>query len=159
MRAAFVALLAVAAGGCQPSPPPPPSQPVPFSHKLHVGQNLIGCGVCHSYTARGPVAGIPTMARCNGCHRFVSADKPNVQKVNAAFEAGKPLEWNRVYVLPDHVYFTHERHIAAGLRCQQCHGPVEEMDVMHQVPPLSMGWCVTCHRQRGASTDCWTCHK
>jgi hypothetical protein len=146
--------------GCgEPPPPPPPPQPVAFSHKVHAGVNQIGCGTCHAYAAHGPIAGIPSAARCVGCHKFVDKDRPEIQKVNQAFEDGKPLVWNRVYRVPDHVYFTHERHIAAGLQCQQCHGAVEEADVLKRESPLTMGWCLNCHHARSAPTDCLTCHK
>ncbi len=159
-------LLAVAAPmvvclapACGEPPPPPPAQPIPFSHKIHAGDNHIGCTMCHAYALHSPVAGVPSVARCNGCHKFVAKDKPAVQQVNQAFEDGKPIEWVRVHRVPDHVYFTHERHVAAGLKCQECHGPVETMEVTRQVAPLTMGWCVDCHRARNAPQDCLICHK
>jgi hypothetical protein len=99
------------------------------------------------------------MARCFGCHKFVARDNKDVQLVVKTYQEGKVLEWNRVYRLPDHVYFTHERHIAAGLHCQRCHGEVETMDVVGRASSLTMGWCLDCHRQRHAPTDCLTCHK
>src|SRR5579871_6341091 len=139
--ALLIAVLALA--GCGEEGPPP--QPIPFSHKLHAGDNQIGCGTCHSYAAHSPIAGIPSMARCNGCHKFVAKDKPNVQLVEKAFEDGQPLVWSRIYRVPDHVFFTHERHIGAGLRCQECHGDVEKMDVIEKKAPLTMGWCLSCH--------------
>ncbi len=151
--------LAWAASGCGPAGPEAPVQPVPFSHRIHAGENAMGCTMCHVYAPHSPVAGIPSLERCNGCHRFVAGDKPVIQALNQAFADKKPIEWNRVYRLPDHVYFTHERHVAAGVRCQSCHGEVETMDVVRQVPPLTMGWCLDCHHLRSAPTDCWTCHK
>lgn len=168
MRAPFVAalrLLPLIAGAavlllsCGWQPPPAPAQPIAFSHRLHAGDNKIGCTLCHAYAAAGPVAGIPSTARCNGCHKFVGTDKPGVQIANKAFEDGKPLVWNRVYRVPDHVWFTHERHVAAKVKCQECHGEVQTMDVIRQESSLQMGWCVDCHTQRGASLDCLTCHK
>jgi len=154
------ALVAAATlGACGEAPPPPPTQPVAFSHKVHAGVNQIGCTLCHAYATHGPVAGVPSAQRCAGCHKFVDKDKPEIVKVNKAFEDGKPLVWNRVYRVPDHVYFTHERHIAKGLRCQQCHGDVETMDVLRRETPLTMGWCVECHIANKASLDCLTCHK
>jgi hypothetical protein len=159
----LVAALATAAGclllSCGWQPPPAPAQPVKFSHRLHAGDNKIGCTMCHAYAADGPVAGIPSAARCNGCHKFIDKEKPDIQIVNKAFEDGKPLEWNRVYRVPDHVYFTHERHIAANVKCQECHGEVQTMDTLRQETSLEMGWCVDCHLARGASRDCLTCHK
>src|ERR1035437_4437282 len=99
-------LFTLALGGllleCGDAPPPPPPQPVPFSHRVHSGVNEIGCGMCHAYAAHSPIAGIPSAARCGGCHKFVGKDKPDVQLVTKAFEEGKPLEWSRVYRVPDH---------------------------------------------------------
>jgi hypothetical protein len=139
--------------------PPAPSQPVPFSHRVHVGVNQAGCLMCHAYAEHSPVAGIPSMARCFGCHKFIGRDKPAVQLVLKTYADGRVIEWNRVYQLPDHVFFTHERHLAAKLRCQQCHGPVETLDEIRLAGPLTMGWCVDCHRERRAPRDCLTCHK
>ena len=132
---------------------------MPFSHRVHAGVNEIGCRMCHAYAEHSTVAGIPSMARCFGCHKFVARDNPDVQKVVQTYQDGKVLAWNRVYRVPDHVFFTHERHVAAGLRCQTCHGEVQQMDVVRQASPLTMGWCVECHRQRHAPTDCLVCHK
>ncbi len=156
MRAALATAILCACGERLPEPP---SQPVAFSHRVHAGVNAIGCTMCHAYAAHAPIAGIPSAARCIGCHKFVDKDKPDIQLVNAAYAEGRPLEWNRVHRVPDHVYFTHERHVAAGVACRECHGAVETMDVVRQVKPLTMGFCVDCHRARGAPTDCLTCHK
>jgi hypothetical protein len=148
----------------------PPVQPFRFSHKVHAGDARIGCTSCHAYAERGPVAGVPSMARCQGCHKFVKEDKENAQldgelkALRKVLDEGKPVQWARVYRVPDHVYFTHRRHVvAAQLACKECHGAVETMDVMHQVTPLTMGWCLACHRRPAnlgkAPTDCWACHK
>ncbi len=158
-RPPSVAALVVASLAVACASPQPPSQPVPFSHRVHAGVNGIGCEMCHAYAEHSPIAGIPSMARCFGCHKFVDRDKKEVQLVIKTYQDGKVLQWNRVYRVPDHVFFTHERHLAAGLRCQTCHGEVEAMDVVRQVAPLTMGWCVDCHRRRRAPTDCLTCHK
>jgi Cytochrome c7 and related cytochrome c len=151
----------------------PPAQPIAFSHRVHAGDARIGCMACHAYAAHGPVAGIPSMARCKGCHKFVKED-PKDPKVTAEIkvllgllEKDAVIEWTRVHRVPDHVRFTHQRHVAAGVRCQECHGEVEKMEVVRQVAPLTMGWCVDCHtrkiveapRGRAHLTDCWTCHK
>ncbi len=154
-------------------PPPAPVQPVLFSHKVHAGDMGIGCTACHVYAERSPVAGVPSMARCQGCHRFVKQDPANpriaeeLKPLLAKLEEGAAVEWVRVHRLPDHVHFTHQRHVAAGVRCQECHGEVEKMDAVRQVSPLTMGWCLDCHkkkqaerpRERAMLTDCWTCHK
>ncbi len=135
------------------------AQPVPFSHKIHAGDNRIGCLMCHAYAEHAPTAGIPSMGRCAGCHKFIDKNKPDVQAVMTAFRAGKPLLWSRIYRLQDFVFFTHARHVAAGLACQTCHGAVETMDVLRQASPLTMGWCVDCHRARNVNTVCTLCHK
>jgi hypothetical protein len=144
--------------GCE-APPPPPAQPIPFDHSVHAGKNQIGCTLCHAFAEHAPSAGVPSMARCVGCHKFVDKEKPDVQAILKANEEGRVIEWNRVHRLPDHVYFTHERHVAAGVGCQECHGAVETMAVVRQVAPLTMGWCVDCHVARGAPLDCLVCHK
>ena len=136
-----------------------PKQPIPFNHRIHAGVNQIGCTMCHAYAEHSPVAGIPSLTRCYGCHRFVDKEKPDVIKMVTAYEQGRVLEWERVYRVPDHVYFAHQRHIAAGLRCQECHGEVQTMDVLTKASSLSMGWCVDCHREKDAPLDCLTCHK
>ncbi len=158
-RSSALAFLAGAALACGAEPAPAPPQPIPFSHKVHAGENRIGCTACHVYAERGPVAGIPSMQRCHGCHKFVSRGKPPVEAFLAAYEGGRIIEWIRVHRLPDHVYFTHERHLATGVRCQECHGAVETMDVVRQVSPLSMGWCLECHERKRASRDCLACHR
>jgi len=158
-------------GACRP--PPAPEQPIKFSHKVHAGENHIGCTACHAYAERGPVAGIPSMARCQGCHKFVKEDKERpaitaeIKALLQKLEEGTAIEWTRVHRVPDHVFFTHERHVLGGVRCQECHGEVQEMEVVRQVSPLTMGWCLGCHRSKQAErpaeraklTDCWTCHK
>ena len=158
-RPPLVAALGMALTMLACANPAPAPQPVAFSHKVHAGVNKIGCEMCHAYAEHSPVAGIPSMARCFVCHKFVARENKDVHLVVKTYQEGKVLEWNRVYRLPDHVFFTHERHLAAGLHCQICHGEVQAMDVVRQVSPLTMGWCVDCHRQRGAPTDCLTCHK
>jgi hypothetical protein len=154
--------------------PPAPHQPIPFSHRIHAGELHIGCTACHAYAERAPVAGIPSMARCRGCHRFVREDaaRPAIDAelkilVARLRDEGTPIEWLRVHRVPDHVTFPHVRHVANGVACRECHGAVEEMDVVRQVAPLSMGWCLECHRRKQAErpverarlTDCSTCHK
>src|SRR5512146_3123315 len=149
-----------------------PAQPIRFSHQIHATQATVGCTACHAYAERGPVAGIPSMQRCLGCHKFVKEDPTNA-KLDAELKAlvkrlrePTPIEWVRVHRLPDHVYFTHQAHVRAGLRCQECHGEVQTMDVVHQVAPLTMGWCLSCHHRkqreqpgRERLTECVTCHK
>ena len=135
-----------------------PAAAVAFDHRVHVADNGLDCQLCHAYARRGPVAGLPPVARCAGCHRFVAAESPAVESLMARFEAGEPLAWTRVHHLPDYVRFTHKRHVRAGVACQTCHGDVGAMRTVEQVAPLTMGWCVGCHEQRQAPDDCLICH-
>lgn len=131
---------------------------VAFDHRVHVTDYGLDCQLCHAYARRGPVAGLPPVARCAGCHRFVAAESPAVESLMARFEAGEPLAWTRVHRLPDYVRFTHKRHVRAGVACRTCHGDVGAMRTVEQVAPLTMGWCVGCHEQRQAPDDCLVCH-
>lgn len=143
---------ATAAGGQEPPP-------VQFSHQKHAGENQIGCGVCHPYARHSPNAGLAPASVCMGCHKFTAKDKPDIQKLAAGFAAGRALTWVRNHRVPDHVYFSHERHLAKGLDCKECHGDVAAMQLNHQVHALQMGFCIDCHRERQVTTDCLACHK
>lgn len=144
-------------------------QPIAFSHKLHAGVRKIPCLSCHAYARRSTVAGVPSVQTCMGCHSLIAVRKPEIRKLAAFWEQRQPIPWVRIHQLPDFVYFPHKRHVRAGVRCQECHGPIETMDVVAQVSSLEMGWCVGCHMEVtqshrfGAtvepSTDCVTCHK
>jgi hypothetical protein len=146
---------------------PPPQQPIAFSHRIHAGDRKIDCQYCHAYARRSIDAGIPAVSRCMGCHQYVGTGKPEVQKLTVNYWVRKqPVPWVNVYRVPGFVYFPHKRHIAAGLRCQRCHGPVETMEQVYfyqsrEFPnsTLEMGWCLECHKERGAPRDCYTCHK
>lgn len=135
-----------------------PDQPIAFNHKLHAGDMKIDCQYCHSAARRSAVAGIPPVNTCMGCHKFAMTDKPEVQKIAKAFESNEPIVWNKVHDLPDFVRFTHERHVAKGLDCKECHGDVASMGTAKQVAPLQMGWCIDCHVKNDAPTACFTCH-
>ncbi len=138
-----------------------PVQPIPFSHKLHAGINKIPCMYCHTNVERSRHATVPALSVCMNCHSVVKTDSPHIQKVAEAFKTGQPIQWIKVHMLPDFVFFNHKRHIAHGVKCQTCHGDVASMDRVTQVAPLSMGWCVNCHRQpeNNASINCTTCHQ
>lgn len=135
-----------------------PEQPIPFSHKLHAGDKQIPCQYCHSAARRSAVAGIPPLNTCMGCHKIVATDKEPIKNITEHFKTNKPMEWVKVHDLPDFVRFSHKPHVAAGLECQSCHGQVQTMDVVEQVAPLQMGWCISCHREKKASLECATCH-
>ena len=94
-----------------------------------------------------------------GCHKITANDKPEVQKLATYWQEEKPIEWVRIHDLPDYVYFSHKRHVLAEIDCSNCHGKVEEMDRVSKVVDQHMGWCLDCHKEKGASIDCVTCHK
>lgn len=123
-----------------------PEQPIPFSHKLHAGTNKIQCQYCHSSAEKSVHASVPSLNVCMNCHSVVKTDSPWIQKIKAAYQEGKPIEWIRVHELPDHARFNHKRHVAAGVSCETCHGNIKEMDRVYQYAALNMGWCLDCHR-------------
>ncbi len=139
-----------------------PEQPIAYSHKLHAGDLEIPCEFCHTYARRSRTAGIPAMEQCMSCHKIMATDRPAIQEMASLYDQNQAVEWVKVHDLPDYVYFSHKRHVKAGFECQDCHGPVETMDVVAREAPLTMGWCVDCHKQnreQGASLDCLVCHK
>jgi hypothetical protein len=136
-----------------------PTQPIAFSHKQHAGDRGIPCMFCHFSAAKSNIANVPSEEICVGCHRVVKTDSPQVQKLMSYFNSREPIPWVRVYRVPDFVYFTHQVHIANNLDCSACHGNVAAMTRIAQAQPITMGWCLECHRGKGAPTDCWTCHK
>lgn len=124
-----------------------PEQPVPFSHKLHAGDLGVDCRYCHDTVERAAVAAIPPASTCMNCHKVVRFDSPKLQLVRDAFaDEGKPVQWSRVHMLPDYAFFDHSPHLAAGVGCASCHGRIDQMDEVFQREPLSMGWCLQCHR-------------
>lgn len=123
-----------------------PEQPIPFSHKLHAGDLQIRCMYCHTAVEKSAHSTVPPTSTCMNCHIAVKAESPKIAKVKESWENNKPLEWRRVHQLPDYVRFNHSRHIRAQIDCASCHGEVEKMGVVTQMKPLSMGWCLDCHR-------------
>ncbi len=136
----------------------PSAQPIAFSHAHHVTEVGLDCQLCHAYARRGPVAGIPSVQRCVGCHQVVLNERPEILKLLEYWENEEPIPWVRVHDLPDHVRFGHKPHIRAGVECTDCHGDVEEMQAAVKVESLSMGWCLSCHEERDATRDCLACH-
>jgi len=129
-----------------------PDQPIKFSHKVHAGANRIDCKYCHHLAEFSKSAGIPATELCMNCHILVRegtrSGKFEIAKVLEANETKKPVQWIRLHNLPDHVFFSHAQHVGvAKVDCKQCHGQVQEMDIMRQNSDLSMGWCINCHRQ------------
>jgi hypothetical protein len=147
-----------------------PRQPVPFSHALHSGGLGIDCRYCHTSVERFARAGIPPASTCMTCHAHVWVNTPQLAPVQESYVTGWPILWSRVHRLPDHSFFHHGAHVAAGITCQTCHGAVHEMEVVRQVASLRMTWCVDCHREversdphplgaAGLLTSCSTCHR
>lgn len=147
-----------------------PIQPVDFSHRQHAGDMKIDCRYCHTGVETGRYAAIPPVQVCMNCHSVAAVDSPGVALVRALYLEEKPVVWKRVHRLPDFVYFSHDVHIAANVGCEVCHGDVATMDVIRQVHPLSMGSCLSCHRNAhsevvGAPPDlrgpenCSSCHR
>ena len=123
-----------------------PEQPIPFSHKLHAGDNKIPCLYCHDSAEKSRHASVPGVSKCMNCHSVVKVDSPYIQQIQKAYKEGKPIEWIRVHELPDYVYFPHKRHVAKNIACETCHGDVRTMNRVEQKGALTMGWCMECHR-------------
>ena len=153
-----------------------PEQPIKFSHKVHAGDNKIDCNYCHSSARHSKTSGIPSLNVCMNCHKYVNGGEntfvyngeeypmseeikkiykhldydPKTQKYG---DNPTPVKWIKVHNLPDHVYYSHSQHVTAGKqKCQTCHGPVEEMDVVEQHSELTMKWCIECHKNTKVST-------
>ena len=123
-----------------------PEQPIPFSHKHHVGDDGIDCRYCHDSVEKSSFAGIPSTHTCMSCHSQLFTDQKMLEPVRASMATGKPLHWTRVHTLPDFVYFDHSIHIAKGIGCIECHGHVDRMPLVRRVANLQMEWCLGCHR-------------
>jgi mono/diheme cytochrome c family protein len=139
-----------------------PEQPIFFSHKIHAGQNAINCQYCHSGVEKSKVANVPSANVCMNCHKYISegtiTGKTEIAKIYSALDYNpekqtygpnqKPIKWIRIHNLPDHVYFNHAQHVKVGkIECTECHGEIAKMDTVKQHSPLTMGWCIDCHRK------------
>jgi hypothetical protein len=123
-----------------------PEQPVAYSHKLHAGDLGLDCRYCHTTVEVSASANIPPTQTCMNCHTLVKPESEKLALVIESWITGKPMEWVRVHMLPDYAYFDHSAHITVGVGCVSCHGNVAEMEKVMQVKPLSMSWCLDCHR-------------
>lgn len=140
------------------TPKPPPEQPIPFSHKTHVGAG-VKCLDCHTIKAPGDHAGFPAESTCMGCHSAIRKESPAIQKLAAYAQEKKRVPWVRIYKLPKTVYFSHEvHHKQAGVECEACHGAVRERDVLGQEKSIFMAECMSCHDRKKASNKCDLCH-
>ncbi|MBI5576713.1 MAG: cytochrome c3 family protein [Deltaproteobacteria bacterium] len=133
-------------------------QPVAYSHRIHVTDNKIDCRFCHSSANKSASARIPPVEKCMSCHRVIATDRPEIKKIAQYWREKKPIYWNRVTELPDYVYFPHMRMVNAGVPCLTCHPGMDRADGAVQKREFTMGWCMDCHKKRGVSIDCWTCH-
>lgn len=122
------------------------AQPIPFSHQRHVGGNGMDCRYCHTSVDSSNFAGVPPTETCMTCHSQILTDAPMLQPVHESWKNGTPIEWTRIYDLPDFVYFDHSVHIAKGVGCTTCHGAIDQMRLTHKATNLYMGWCLQCHR-------------
>lgn len=123
-----------------------PEQPVPFSHALHAGELGMDCRYCHSTVEKAGFAAIPATETCMNCHAKIWPESPRLLPVRESFASGEPVQWVKVHDLPDYVFFNHSAHVNAGVGCVECHGRIDQMEKVRQVAPLSMGWCLECHR-------------
>lgn len=125
-----------------------PEQPIAFSHRVHAGENQIPCLYCHYAARTSRHAGIPPLDVCMNCHAMMEKQTAEIAKLKEAVQQGRPIAWVQVHRLPDFVRFDHSRHVLSGVACGRCHGPVERMERVRQEAPLTMGWCLECHRER-----------
>jgi hypothetical protein len=123
-----------------------PDQPVPYSHALHAGELGMDCRYCHTTVERAAKAAVPVAATCMNCHTSVLPNSEKLLPVRLAYSENEPVRWTRVHDLPDYVYFNHQAHVNAAVGCESCHGRVDQMVKVYQVAPLTMGWCIACHR-------------
>jgi len=123
-----------------------PLQPVPYSHKLHAGDLGIDCRYCHTRVEVSWYANVPPTQTCINCHKLILTESERLLPVRESLSLNRPLEWVRVHNLGDYCYFNHSAHLHAGVGCTGCHGRVDQMKVVAQSQPLSMGWCLDCHR-------------
>ncbi len=123
-----------------------PTQPVPFSHAIHVEQLGMDCRYCHSFVEVASHSNIPTTQTCMACHTQIRATSPKLEAVRESWKTGRPVNWLRVHKVPDYTYFNHAVHVNRGVSCFNCHGAVNEMQVVWQDQPQSMSWCLNCHR-------------
>jgi hypothetical protein len=152
-------------------PHAPPSEPIYFDHSVHTHAAGIDCQFCHRTVSTAGTAGFPEVQQCMFCHQViasaqvqprtgtVSEASAEIAKLRQYWTEQRPIDWERVHRMPDHVRFMHEPHISAGVQCATCHGDVQSMGQVVQVRPLGMGDCVSCHRANSAPTECATCHK
>lgn len=127
-----------------------PTQPVPYSHALHAGKLGLDCRYCHNTVEKTAFANLPPTQTCMGCHTNIHVKSPVLDPLHKSWETGDPMHWVKVHNLAQYVYFNHSAHVSHGVGCIECHGRIDRMDVVRQEKPLSMGWCLDCHRDPGS---------
>jgi len=123
-----------------------PIQPLPYSHKMHAGDLKMDCMYCHTTVDRSAVASIPPTQTCMNCHTLVKAGSAKLTVLQNSWSSGESVDWIKIHDLPDYAYFNHSAHLTAGIGCESCHGTISEMEVVKLTEPLSMLWCLDCHR-------------
>jgi hypothetical protein len=123
-----------------------PDQPVPYSHALHAGELGMDCRYCHSTVERAAKAAVPVATTCMNCHSVVKADSDALAPIREAYAENQPVRWTRVHALPDYVFFNHQAHVNAAIGCESCHGRIDQMVKVYQAKPLTMEWCINCHK-------------
>ncbi len=159
MRLLLIPALLLVALAVAQAPATGPVQPIPYSHALHAGKLQLKCAMCHENKDPGELMGIPAAAKCMTCHQAVKADAEPIQKLRSFFESKREIPWVRVYQIPSYVFFSHRAHTETGATCQECHGSVATTDVLKRETDISMGGCMTCHRQKKAPLNCTYCHE
>jgi hypothetical protein len=126
-----------------------PEQPVPYSHQLHAGKLGMDCRYCHNWVENSEHANVPPTQTCMNCHNQIKTQSPKLIEVRESWAKDQPIEWVKVHHLPDYAHFSHAAHVKSGVGCETCHGRVDKMgeEGVYQAEPLSMGWCLECHRQ------------
>ena len=157
-----LALLAILTLALTPRQGPAVDQPIAFNHLKHTGELGLACDFCHQYVTSGAHAGLPSEEKCAMCHRTTQGSSEEAARVTELVEAGAPIRFNKLFVMPDHVFYTHRRHVAiAELECTECHGAIAETER----PPdralvrITMDTCMDCHRERGQTLNCNACHR
>lgn len=134
------------------------AQPIPFSHRLHAGHKAIDCRFCHPYVERSIDPGLPPVEKCLYCHKYIIANHPEIQKEHNYFNTDTPTPWVKVFYVPEHVFFNHQRHIKKELACEECHGQIKQQDRL-KGKRFKMGFCLECHRRKEVNIGCWlACH-
>lgn len=123
-----------------------PTQPVPYSHALHAGKLGMDCRYCHNTVEKTAFASLPPTQTCMNCHTKVWTNSNALQPLRDSWNTGEPVRWIKIHNLPNFVYFNHSGHVSHGVGCVECHGRIDRMDIVFQAAPLSMGWCLDCHR-------------